>query len=112
MNPVSPRRLIHYCPLFPPPTPLLLPQFTNGTVHVKATYDKSYELILNPLQAAVLLPFADSEWQRGVVCVWEGGGGGGHSVQCTTSLAQRPTHITTHHINTIPRSPPSVQTTC
>jgi hypothetical protein len=30
-------------------------------VHVKATYDKSYELILNPLQAAVLLPFADSE---------------------------------------------------
>lgn len=41
--------------------PTLLLQFTNGTVHVKATYDKSYELILNPLQAAVLLPFADSE---------------------------------------------------
>ncbi|KAL4451507.1 hypothetical protein ABPG75_007169 [Micractinium tetrahymenae] len=36
-------------------------QFTNGTVHVKATYDKSYELILMPLQAAVLLPFNDAE---------------------------------------------------
>ncbi|KAI3437587.1 hypothetical protein D9Q98_000040 [Chlorella vulgaris] len=36
-------------------------QFTNGTVHVKATYDKSYELIIMPLQAAVLLPFNDSE---------------------------------------------------
>jgi cullin 1 len=36
-------------------------QFTNGTVHVKASYDKSYELILMPLQAAVLLPFNDSD---------------------------------------------------
>ncbi|EFN56087.1 hypothetical protein CHLNCDRAFT_22706 [Chlorella variabilis] len=36
-------------------------QFTNGTVHVKATYDKNYELILMPLQAAVLLPFNDSD---------------------------------------------------
>jgi hypothetical protein len=36
-------------------------QFTNGTVHVKATYDKSYELVLMPLQAAVLMPFNDSE---------------------------------------------------
>lgn len=44
----------------PCPTPPL--QFTNGTVHVKASYDKSYELILMPLQAAVLLPFNDSEW--------------------------------------------------
>lgn len=43
-----------------PPSPP--PQFTNGTVHVKASYDKSYELILMPLQAAVLLPFNDSEW--------------------------------------------------
>lgn len=40
-------------------------QFTNGTVHVKATYDKSYELILMPLQAAVLLPFNDGEGGRG-----------------------------------------------
>lgn len=48
----------------PPSLPLpllLLLQFTNGTVHVKATYDKSYELIIMPLQAAVLLPFNDSE---------------------------------------------------
>jgi len=45
--------------------PMLSPdcvQFTNGTVHVKASFDKSYELILMPLQAAVLLPFNDSEW--------------------------------------------------
>jgi hypothetical protein len=49
-------------------------QFTNGTVHVKASYDKSYELILMPLQAAVLLPFNDSE--RGLACLGGGGSGG------------------------------------
>lgn len=42
-------------------------QFTNGTVHVKANYDKSYELILMPLQAAVLLPFNDSAWRGWLV---------------------------------------------
>ncbi len=49
---------------------LPLAQFTNGTVHVKANYDKSYELILMPLQAAVLLPFNDSAWRgwRAVLC--------------------------------------------
>ena len=47
-------------PASPAPPPRRL-QFTNGTVHVKATYDKSYELILMPLQAAVLLAFNDSE---------------------------------------------------
>ena len=64
-HPVSLRCLLRLLAFLPPTLlpllPLLLLQFTNGTVHVKATYDKSYELILNPLQAAVLLPFADSE---------------------------------------------------
>lgn len=40
----------------------LILQFTNGTVHIKATWDKTYELVLMPLQAAVLLPFNDGGW--------------------------------------------------
>lgn len=36
-------------------------QLSLGQVHVKANFDKSYELILAPLQAAVLLPFNDGE---------------------------------------------------
>lgn len=43
-------------------------QFTNGTVHVKASYDKAYELVLMPLQAAVLVPFNDSEHERRRCC--------------------------------------------
>lgn len=56
------------CPPIAPhaPNPPACLQFTNGTVHVKATYDKSYELILMPLQAAVLLPFNDGACRAGL----------------------------------------------
>jgi Cullin family/Cullin protein neddylation domain len=36
-------------------------QLGLGTVHVKATFDKSYELIMQPFTAAVLLPFNTEE---------------------------------------------------
>lgn len=36
-------------------------QLTMGSVTVRAAYDKAYELVVSPVQAAVLLPFNDAE---------------------------------------------------
>ena len=43
-------------------------QLSLGQVHVKANFDKTYELVLSPVQAAVLLPFNDGK--RRLVCTW------------------------------------------
>ena len=46
---------------------------------VKATFDKSYELILSPMQTAALVPFNDGACVRVGLRVWGGeevGGGG------------------------------------
>ena len=56
-HPVCPPLSLTAVPPLPPPPPP--PQLSLGQVHIKANYDKSYELILQPVQAAVLLAFND-----------------------------------------------------
>lgn len=47
-------------------------QHTHGNVLVRATYDKTYELVVTPTQATILALFNDGEWS--VHCL-----GGAHS---------------------------------